>query len=58
MFLSNGFSKSGSDLNDRIPVEESMVNKEASFPPFNDQVTDSSALNSLIFNRVLLSLKL
>ena len=42
--LSVGFSKSGVDLKVRAPVEEFISNLEASTPPFNDQVTDSSAL--------------
>ena len=42
--LSVGFSKSGVDLKVRAPVEEFISNLDASAPPFNDQVTDSSAL--------------
>ena len=58
MFLSRGFSKSGKELNERIPVEESIVNKEASSPPFKDHLTVSSALKSLIRKWGLFSLKL
>ena len=41
--MSVGVSKSGSDLNVNAPVEEFMLNFEASAPPFKDQVTFSSA---------------
>ena len=34
-----GFSKSGADLKVKAPVDESILNFEASAPPFRDQVT-------------------
>ena len=42
--ISVGFSKSGDDLKVSAPVEESILNLEASAPPFRDQVTFLSAL--------------
>ena len=43
--LSEGFSKSGADLKVSAPVEESILNLEASVPPFKDQVAVSVAEN-------------
>ena len=43
--VSVGFSKSGADLKVSAPVEESILNLEASAPPFKDQVTVLSAEN-------------
>ena len=42
---SEGFSKSGADLKVSAPVEEFILNLEASAPPFKDQVTVSFAEN-------------
>ena len=40
-----GVSKSGALAKLKAPVEELMVNLDASTPPFNDQVTVSLAVN-------------
>ena len=53
--VSVGFSKSGADLKVSAPVEESILNLEASAPPFKDHVAFSVAENvwtALLFSTI------